>query len=255
MSLKKHLRFADVYRMQPGNHRLFLGASHPPCGCNCQRLQVARVLNKITWRPLLECHHGSPVDAPRLADGCTLCLHGMFWTEGAAHCFAIGHERIGTLCCCQVHLPTATAIPHQHPCVVYLHVRVFHSQASWRPNLLQNAPIPLTCSMLHSHNGLALRGASWWFKTCNLSLHLSCLQGSGSVQGAGGGAGGAGTSAGEQASHSITADRHEHCSGRPWACSCGMMGIGCTGQAQGAGMYEVLGGQAQGAEEGVGWAV
>jgi hypothetical protein len=25
-------------------------------------LQVARVLNNITWQPLLECHHGTPVD-------------------------------------------------------------------------------------------------------------------------------------------------------------------------------------------------
>jgi hypothetical protein len=23
------------------------------------------VLNRLTWRPLLECHHGSPVDGPR----------------------------------------------------------------------------------------------------------------------------------------------------------------------------------------------
>ena len=23
------------------------------------------MLNPVTWRPLLECHHGSPVDAPR----------------------------------------------------------------------------------------------------------------------------------------------------------------------------------------------
>lgn len=27
-------------------------------------LQVARVLNNITWQPLLECHHGTPVDEP-----------------------------------------------------------------------------------------------------------------------------------------------------------------------------------------------
>lgn len=29
--------------------------------------QVARVLNGITWRPLLECHHGSPIEGPRAA--------------------------------------------------------------------------------------------------------------------------------------------------------------------------------------------
>ncbi len=27
-------------------------------------MQVARVLNNITWQPLLECHHGTPVDEP-----------------------------------------------------------------------------------------------------------------------------------------------------------------------------------------------
>ncbi|GBF93064.1 hypothetical protein Rsub_05675 [Raphidocelis subcapitata] len=27
--------------------------------------QVARVLNGVTWQPLLECHHGSPVEGPR----------------------------------------------------------------------------------------------------------------------------------------------------------------------------------------------
>lgn len=27
-------------------------------------LQVARVLNNVTWQPLLECHHGTPVDEP-----------------------------------------------------------------------------------------------------------------------------------------------------------------------------------------------
>lgn len=26
--------------------------------------QVVRVLNNVTWQPLLECHHGSPVDEP-----------------------------------------------------------------------------------------------------------------------------------------------------------------------------------------------
>lgn len=27
-------------------------------------MQVVRVLNNMTWQPLLECHHGSPVDEP-----------------------------------------------------------------------------------------------------------------------------------------------------------------------------------------------
>jgi hypothetical protein len=27
-------------------------------------LQVVRVLNSVTWQPLLECHHGSPMDEP-----------------------------------------------------------------------------------------------------------------------------------------------------------------------------------------------
>jgi hypothetical protein len=27
-------------------------------------MQVIRVLNNVTWQPLLECHHGSPVDEP-----------------------------------------------------------------------------------------------------------------------------------------------------------------------------------------------
>lgn len=27
-------------------------------------LQVVRVLNNVTWQPLLECHHGTPVDEP-----------------------------------------------------------------------------------------------------------------------------------------------------------------------------------------------
>lgn len=31
---------------------------HVPCP------QVARVLNNVTWQPLLECHHGTPVDEP-----------------------------------------------------------------------------------------------------------------------------------------------------------------------------------------------
>ena len=26
-------------------------------------VQVARVLNSTTWQPLLECHHGSPLEA------------------------------------------------------------------------------------------------------------------------------------------------------------------------------------------------
>jgi hypothetical protein len=27
-------------------------------------VQVVRVLNSVTWQPLLECHHGSPVEEP-----------------------------------------------------------------------------------------------------------------------------------------------------------------------------------------------
>jgi hypothetical protein len=30
----------------------------------CAAVQVVRVLNSVTWQPLLECHHGSPVEEP-----------------------------------------------------------------------------------------------------------------------------------------------------------------------------------------------
>lgn len=30
----------------------------------CGHQQVVRVLNNVTWQPLLECHHGTPVDEP-----------------------------------------------------------------------------------------------------------------------------------------------------------------------------------------------
>lgn len=34
-----------------------------PMHC-CGHQQVVRVLNNVTWQPLLECHHGTPVDEP-----------------------------------------------------------------------------------------------------------------------------------------------------------------------------------------------